>query len=387
MRSKEMTFKIYFKKDRHRGTGTIIAAAFLILIVLSGYTLTAFLNKKTQELNEALNEVYLFDWERGNEKIIIFGNPFSTDNGLNISVQNVGEVDVFLRWITVRNATNLKPISGMDAYSSINIKLRPGEIATGIGENIMHECNFTEGYKGTKKYVIQVLTSRGTITSYQYPPLAKEYRQVYNKIISGPFEFDQEKVTFSFTSQDIDGDTTSWDNVYEKCYTDNPLIPQKAYNMCDCYDNIVYHVTLKNVENRTVEIHSSSFLLIVVPLVGATGETELYNYIVSNSSDSTNLESYNGYKEMIPPGGDRTLKFGCTQQEGNEFLPTNSLRGYQGNNPGTENLATTYLILFWKFSGTNETYGQTTPLAAIHIDKYDCSYSYYHGYWFCNQDC
>lgn len=365
------------KNPRHyrsrKGTGTIIAASFLVLIIVSGYTLTVLLNTQTKHLNEVMGEMNLFDWRRGNERIIIVGNPFDADDTLNLTVENTGEVSVHLNWLTVRNASNLKPILN---YSPIQFQVRPGETLTGIGTAITQD--FPGGFEGTKRYVIQVLTTRGTITSIQHPPLQKEYRPVINKIYSGPFEFSQEEPSFSYTSKDMDGNLDVWDEyrdtwVHERSYIDNPINPEPAYELMDCYDHLVYSVSFKNVENRTIEIHASSFLLIIVPQIDGTGETELYHYIVDKNSNSHSLIPYdiNGdFAQDIAPGETGNLKFACKNPRGNEFLYNNSLRGFQGNYPGDENLITTYMIIFWRFQGTDIKFGQTIPLGSIHLKPY-----------------
>jgi hypothetical protein len=357
------------KSDQvRRGTGTIIAASFLILIIVSGYTLTVILNTQTKGLNEVIGEMNMFDWQRGNEIVSIVGNPFDADDKLNITVKNTGEVTVNLNWITVRNSSTLKPILN---YSPIQAHLRPGETVTEIGTNI--EQVFPGSFEGTSSYIVQVLTTRGTIKSLQHPPLETEYTPVINKIYSGPFEFDQETPSFRYTSEDMDGNT--WvEGIFESNYTDNPIYPELAYKLKDCYDHIVYSISFKNVENRTVEIHASSFLLIIVPQIGGTGETELYNYIVDPESNSNNLIQYNhsgsDYEQSIVPGQTGVFKFASLNARGEEFVYNNSLRGFQGNDPETENLLTTFLVIFWRFQGTEIRFGQTIPLGSIHLDPY-----------------
>jgi hypothetical protein len=358
-----------------RATGTIIAASFLVLIIISGYTLTVLLNTQTKELNKVIGEVNMFDWERGNERIRIVGTPFDPDDRLNVTVENIGEVSVDLKWVTVRNASTLRPILN---YSPIEVYLRPGEIVDGIGDSIVSE--FSGSFEGTTRYVVQVLTSRGTVSSIQHPPLEREYRPVINKIYSGPFEFDQEVASFKYTTKDMDG------GLLHECYyygyhsfeepsysgTENPVDSRAAYEMYDFYDHLVFEVNLKNVENRTIEIHQSSFLLVIVPAYQSTGETELYHYIVGPNSNSTQLESATEYTETIAPGERKNLKFAARTQGGTQFLYNNSLRGYQSDcercvKNEHENLLTTFLVIFWKFQDTNIKFGQTIPLGSVHI--------------------
>jgi hypothetical protein len=347
-----------------RGTGTIIAASFLILIIVSGYTLTVILNTQTKGLNEVISEMNIFDWQRGNERLSIIGNPLDGDDKLNITVKNTGEVPITLNWITVRNSSNLKPILN---YSPIQAYLRPEETVEEIGANI--EQVFTGGFEGTTSYVVKIYTTRGTVKSLQHPPPEKEYTPVINKIYSGPFEFDQESPSFKYTSRDMDGYLED-----ERSYSDNPTNPKPAYELMDCYDRIVYSIEFKNVENRTIEIHASSFLLIIVPQIGGTGETELYNYIVALESDSNNLTRYDqwgsDYGQSIAPGDLGVIKFGSRESRGEQYMYNNTLRGFQGNDAGDENLLTTFMIIFWRFQGTSIRFGQTIPLGSIHLEPY-----------------
>jgi len=120
------------------GIGTIIAATFIVLIIVSGYALTTVLNMRTKELNEVIGEMNMFDWERGKERIEIVGNPFNVDDTLNLTVENTGEIKMHLRWMIIRNTSNLKPI--LD-YTRINVYVRPGEVVTGLGKDINQERN------------------------------------------------------------------------------------------------------------------------------------------------------------------------------------------------------------------------------------------------------
>jgi hypothetical protein len=393
-----------------KGTGTIIAASFLILIILSGYTLTVILNTKTKGLNEVIGDMNMFDWQRGNEKINIIGNPFDADDTLNISVKNTGEVSINLKWLTVRNSSNLRPILN---YSPIQAHLRPGETLTEIGTNI--EQVFPGGFEGTTSYVVQILTSRGTVKSLQHPPLEKEYTPVINKIYSGPFEFDLKNPSFNYTSKDIDGGTnnTCWYardydgdlhgspymckdaceeycsgrywcedcegviiGIHEDYYdTENPDISRPAYEMYDYYDQIVFEVGLKNVVEQPVQIHQSSFLLVIVPGYESTGETELYHYLVDQTSNSYGLIPAPEYTSSIQPNQTGVLKFAARNQGGNQFLYNNSLRGYQRAcerciDDEYESILISYMVIFWKYEGTEIKFGQTIPLASIHLKPY-----------------
>jgi hypothetical protein len=252
----------------------------------------------------------IFDWERGNEKIDMIGNPFNESDKLNITVKNIGEVNVVLNCISVKNSSNLEPIIN-DCLTQYY--LRPGETEIEIGTNINQ--TFTGGFNGTFSYIVQLWTSRGTVKSIRHPPLEKEYTPVINKIYSGPFEFDQESPSFNYTSKDIDGgiNNTFWfrsdgyylyypafmckDSCNESCNanddwcmeckeyivgihesykeSENPEISRSAYEMFDYYDHIVFEVSLKNVVDQSIQIHQSSFLLVIVPAYQSTGETEL----------------------------------------------------------------------------------------------------------------
>lgn len=332
-------------KKRRIGVSSVVSAAFLVLVVMSGYLLTTYLNQKTWSLTEIIDEEKNFDYERSKEQFTAVGIPFTESNTLDITVKNKGEIEVDLKWITVRDAITLKPV--LD-FQPIDYRVRPGDSVNEVGKDILDV--FPGGYEETVGYVIQLWSERGTVSSYKYPPLPKEYRLISNKLYSGPFEFDQEISSFQYTSEA------------------NPVTPQPAYEMYDYFDQIIYEIKLKNVENRTVEIQATSFLLIIVPQIAGTGETELYNHIVDQSSSSNVIISYVDYSQPVIPGEIAVLKFGCQTPRGTDFLPDNSLLGYQGNSYDVENLVTTYLIIFWKFQDTTIAFGQTIPLASILVN-------------------
>jgi len=154
--------------------------------------------------------------------------------------------------------------------------------------------------------------------------------------------------------------------------TENPIISQQAYAMYDYYDHLVFEVSLKNVVDQPIQIHQSSFLLVIVPAYQSTGETELYHYIVNKASNSYGLIGASEYTPPIQPNKTGILKFAAKSQGGNQFLYNNSLRGYQTPcerciDEKHENLLTTYMVIFWKYEGTETKFGQTTPLGSIRL--------------------
>ena len=213
-------------KNSDKGVSSVVSAAFLVLLVMSGYLLTTYLNQKTWSLTEIIDDEKDFDYERSREHFTVVGIPFTESNTLEVSIKNTGGIMVDLKWITVRDAETLIPID----YYPIDERIRPGEIINEISPG--DEYDFPGGYDETQSYVIQIWSERGTVASYKYPPLPKEYQLVTNKLYSGPFEFDQDSSSFSFTSED------------------NPLIPEPAYEMDPLNDKIIYWITLSNVDCR-----------------------------------------------------------------------------------------------------------------------------------------
>jgi len=346
---------------KRKGLSSLIAASFLIIILFTSLAILFEFNRKTSEVNNIITEMNIYNYERSHEDYSIIGVPFNPSNELDISVRNDGEVAISLKWMQVLNAKTLEPVL---RYIKIDEELLPGETRNSIGSHL--STTFPGAYEGSTSYIIQILSERGTTTSYLFPPIEREYQVVTNKYYSGPFEFNLDSSSFRYTSKDIDGSSRN-----ERQYNDNPIASVPAFQMNDFYDNIVYEIKLKNVNNRTVEIQASTFFLVIVPQIDGTGETELYNYIVSQESNSNELIGYaSDYSQSIESGESSVLKFGSRYPRGDTFLYPNSLRGYQGNERGSENLLTTYLIIFWRFQDTTSSFGQTIPLGSILVEGY-----------------
>jgi hypothetical protein len=136
--------------------------------------------------------------------------------------------------------------------------------------------------------------------------------------------------------------------------------------------DVVFSVNVTNFSESNVSISINTFMLVVVPQLDGTGESELYMYIVHPDSTSDNLIAYpSDYSQVIQAGESAVLKFAARQPGGDTFLPTSPppLTGYQGNSIFEENLLTSFIVLFWRddSSPTQDVFGTTVALGAIHV--------------------
>jgi hypothetical protein len=130
----------------------------------------------------------------------------------------------------------------------------------------------------------------------------------------------------------------------------------------------------------SMKINGYSYLLLVIPEqpTDSFDETEVQFHIVNNTSEYNDPTPYSrSTKQIVASGENATLKFAANNFFGSEFHQpdpdtTGVLQGSTAhrNDPGTENLVTTFLVLYWEYGDTGEVLGQTIPFVSIHLPWY-----------------
>ncbi|MFB0543507.1 MAG: hypothetical protein ACETVR_01880 [Candidatus Bathyarchaeia archaeon] len=143
-----------------RGTGSIIGAAFLLLILLSGFSAYALSVRTQIAYRGTLEEMDQLDNRRDKEEITFEEVSLTLDQRLNITVKNTGSYPAHLIWLGVLNRTSTPEDQ---RYFSQDIYLNPGETATNIGSNITLNSD--------NHYIIQIVTELGNLFIYDLYPI------------------------------------------------------------------------------------------------------------------------------------------------------------------------------------------------------------------------
>jgi len=137
-------------REDKSGVGTLIAAVFIIMIVMTGYSLSLLTSNKNQEYYNTLREMANLDYDRSRENISIMDVQITTGLRLNVTAKNNGPEMARIIWIGLFDQTQYPE---KDAYTSVSYSLSPGELLAGMGSSI--------SVLWGKNYVVQIVTERG----------------------------------------------------------------------------------------------------------------------------------------------------------------------------------------------------------------------------------
>ncbi|MCX8151240.1 MAG: hypothetical protein N3D85_07045 [Candidatus Bathyarchaeota archaeon] len=141
-----------------RGLGSIIAAAFIVLILISGFTFYTVILRSMNSYNSTASEMNQADVNRSREQLTIAAVKITSENKLNLTVTNTGSLSSRLLWLGLFNQS-VTPETQW--FFELNEQLEPTETKTILS-------NFSVAKD--QKYVIQISTSAGnTFTTKFYP--------------------------------------------------------------------------------------------------------------------------------------------------------------------------------------------------------------------------
>jgi hypothetical protein len=328
----------------------VFTSVIMVFVFFMGFSAFQFILNESAQFENELVEMKKTDYERKQEDLTVLGNPFCKENHLNLTIVNVGEVDSSISWIILLNPIDNNPIYG---YFKIDppLLLRPDEISS------PQKCDetwiFPGGYEGTTSYIIQMITERGTKIDYIYPNPGRMNIKMGTELITiGPFIFEFTGSSFTYTSNFHSSRQTAWE-------------------IQDYEDNIMFYIILKNNCDKSVEMNGFSYLSLVIPSQPLSNfiEVEVPFYLVDEESTKESLIAYDPSNPVvIGPGEYVVFKFAASVPLGASFNRDNCLSAQ--NDPGTENLVTTFLVLFWEYSESGETLGLTIPFVSIYIPQY-----------------
>jgi hypothetical protein len=145
-------------KRSRRGVGTVLGAVFVVLIIVSAFTVyeVALLNMNNYATTiAAMNQ---FDSSRSGEGLSILSIKTVDDNTLNITVKNVGSLQSTIIYVGIFNQSVTPESQG---YFSVNHL-----IGTGETQSFLSPFQVTPDHK----YLVQLITEGGRIFDYKLYP-------------------------------------------------------------------------------------------------------------------------------------------------------------------------------------------------------------------------
>ena len=86
---------------KKKGVGTIIGAAFVVLIIFSWYTFFQLTLHDQMEYAEALSTMQERDSRQSSESLDILGVEIASGNLLNLTIQNTGSDQTHIVWLGI----------------------------------------------------------------------------------------------------------------------------------------------------------------------------------------------------------------------------------------------------------------------------------------------
>ena len=156
--------------SKHRGVGSIIAGAFVVLIVLSSYEFYLLNNRVQNDYQKTLTDMRSYDMGRVQEDLkyteIVINEA---EDEFEIKVRNDGPDIVHI----IYSAVFLEGVLDMDPYLAMDIHILPSMV-----EDItIPYTNIDE------EYFIQIITNRGNVFPIFYPQDQQDYP--YINILTG----------------------------------------------------------------------------------------------------------------------------------------------------------------------------------------------------------
>ena len=139
------------------GQGSVIGAAFMLLILMTGFSFYSLHINVTNEYLSIIQEMQQLDLERNQEDIEFSSITFTDLNLLNLTVRNNGPNQAHLIWLGIfdeaANTQNFYPI---------NFFLDPSETVSDIRNDTV------PSFEGQER-IIQLTTELGNVFRYSYP--------------------------------------------------------------------------------------------------------------------------------------------------------------------------------------------------------------------------
>jgi len=144
---------------RHRrGLGTIVGAAFALLIFISSYSLYIFMIQSQSTYQAVLSDVSRRDQEKSEELVDLMKITTAPLNLLKINLINTGPLPIHFTYIGVFDKTASPETQN---YYAVDLFASPGENFTYTSPTIAIDAS--------RRYQIQMVTERGNLFTASYP--------------------------------------------------------------------------------------------------------------------------------------------------------------------------------------------------------------------------
>ena len=177
-------------RKRRKGVGSLIGAIFVLLILVSGYSLFLFNAKSQTEYQNILTEMHQRDLEQSQEYIEFKRVTTNEDNKLQMTVKNHGSHTSHLLFIGVFDKT---AVPENQTYFNADIYIGSTETVIYDSPSIM----FQDGHT----YEIQIVSSFGNVFSSEYTPGYEVFSDtVISTIAGGLWETDFQPSSYNIES-------------------------------------------------------------------------------------------------------------------------------------------------------------------------------------------
>ncbi len=264
-------------KRPSRGVGTLIAAVFMVLILLFGFSIFFLMRSQADDYQKTVESMNRLDWERNQEKADIIFSWGSVSN-LSLRVENTGNTtEIELALIGLFHKENRQPFG--NTYTPIyekDVLFKPGEIRT-IGPYV-----FTP-VVGEEEYIMQLITKRGNVISKTYSVFEEGYSGFFSLSGVGWVTVDLRRDAFLATTQK------------------NITTPAWTINTADV-QGLTFLVEFRNHADQDFKLLKWSYLELTE--YGMTSVKAKPYYIVDNNSTYNNLVAYDEDVPVILPRPD-----------------------------------------------------------------------------------
>jgi len=338
---------------KRRAVGSIIAGAFIVLIILSGYEFYLLNNRTQNDYQKVLSAMRTEDMERTQEDIKfthIVAKP--EEDTFDLTIRNDGPELVKVEYAVIIQEGGTEPEyfelenNPPEPYDTPNIM--PSEIITILLDDGITDIT-EEGV-----YTIQVITSRGNVFPLQYPQETEDYP--YGYIISGAISKVIGRVVPTY-------DSFQW-GIMTKNTRDVPAMISSWVVQSDNQNNYVFRVEVQHYGEDPLTLGQKTGLYFN-PIYGSS--TQHQCYLVEYREATNTVHSYEN--EITLPGFNPseddeipevfTLYF-STNEEGGDPITKN----FAAN---TFNSKTRYQVILGIYD-TAEIYAQGFSLIAIEVD-------------------
>jgi len=142
---------------RRSGVGSIIGSAFLILILLTGFTFISIQYNGIRDYARAVQNIQNLSEIRNMEELIFVDVATTASDKLNVTLRNGGASEIHLIYLVMYNEASITP----DNYE-MDVRQKPGETLTDLPSDSVFVLNGEE-------WEIQFITELGNVFSYSYP--------------------------------------------------------------------------------------------------------------------------------------------------------------------------------------------------------------------------